>query len=693
MAPEQHMGLRVGPYTDQYSFCVSFYEALFGRLPFEGTDRRDQLAKMTEGRLPPAPKEGARSVPGWLHKVLARGLRPHPTERWPSMEELLAVLERDPIKRARRWAVVGVGVLGLLAGGIGVSIGLKEPKPDNPCLALGDEVRRYWNAERQAEVAAAFARSTKPYAGDAARRVTQTIDRWADKWRASKVAICEATQSGAQSYALLDVRMSCLEQQSDEVVAMIDVFAEADDEIVERSVSAAHALADPFACTTMLDTGEFEDRDLDPQVRAQVETMSADLDRAYALATLAKYNESLPLQTRVVARAREVSHPWTLARALFNLSQSQFGTGDVEGGEASLREVIQLASQLGDVEQEAEAWNRLIKEVAADRNQIAMGHAWSLAAESALVRLGGNRRMRIRYESALAELALAEAKLDVAIEHYHTALALARPEYGEDHPSTIVIIMNYAVALARAERPEEAEKMLLEAVARSKEVYGPTHPDLARLYFNFGLFYLKLEKFEQAEAVLRSSFNIYERIGGADAPTLGKPLHALGKVARDLGRYDEALANLERATQIFMRSEGENSNEVAAAVSDLGVTQHKLGRYDDARASFDRVQTIYNVIYPDGHRHVGGLMGRRCEMFVDARLYADAVAACEVALEIAERFNLTLQFKRDIHETLIAAEKARGRTAAAERAQEQLDEILAEIAEAEAAANKAAPKD
>ncbi|MFO7566099.1 MAG: serine/threonine-protein kinase [Enhygromyxa sp.] len=683
MAPEQHMGLRVGPHTDQYSFCVSFYEALYGRLPFEGTDRRDQLTKMTEGRLPPPPREGpARNVPSWLHKILARGLRPHPSERWPSMEDLLAALERDPIKRMRRWAIVGVGVVGLAVGAGLAMFSFDETPPENPCLALGDEVEKYWNDERRAAVEAAFARSTKPYAGDTARRSIETLDRWADTWRESKVAICEATQSGGQSFALLDVRMYCLEQRAHEVAAMVNVFGEADDEIVERSISAAYALADPAACTTVRYTDEFGDRDLPEQVLGQIKTMEADLDLAHALASLEKYDESLPLQARVVTRARELSHrwPWTLTRALFELSVSQCETRDYEGGEASLREVIQRAAEIGDVVREAEAWNRLIFCIGAEHNRIAMGHAWSLAAESALLRAGGDRRMQIRYESSQAALAGAEGKLDDAITHYRASLALARAEYGEDHPNTIRMMVMYAVTLARDEQNDEAEEIFLKAVSRSKEVYGPRHPWLATVYLNHGLFCHKNKRFEQAEAALEASLEILEQIGGPDASNLGKPLHALGKVARDLQRLDEALTTLERAAQIFSKSHGENSSEVAAALSDIGLTQHMLHRYDDARASYDRVQAIYNHIYPDGHRYVGGLMGRRCEMFLDAKLYADAVAACEVALEIAERFDLKSDFKRDMLGALIEAERGRGRVVAAERAQERLDEILEELA-------------
>lgn len=681
MAPEQHMGLRVGPHTDQYSFCVSFYEALYGQLPFQGSDRREQLTKMTEGRLPPPPKEGpAHHVPSWLHKVLARGLRPHPSERWPSMEALLAALARDPAKRIRRWAIGTIGVVGVAAG---IALGVVGSEEQNPCLALASEVERHWNAERRSAIEAAFAKSDKPFAEHAAHGVTQILDRWAEDWSASKVAVCEATQVGGQSGALLDVRMYCLAQRGREFGAIVNVFAEADDEIIERSIAAADALSDPHSCTSVRDTGEFKDRNLASVALEQVEAMEADLDRAHAFASVWKFEKSLPIQAQVLARAREVSHPWTLARALQDLSKSQLEVGDVVEGEANLREFIHLAAALGDVKQEARAWNRLIFYLGGEHNRIAEGHAWLLAAETALVRAGNDPHVRISFVSTRARLALAEGDMEAAIADYAESVALARAEYGVADSMTIRVMTNHAIALAESEQYAEAERVLLEVVAVSKQVYGSTHPLLATGYVNLGNVYILSEQWRKAEPPLEAALAIRERIGGSDAPNIGKPLHALGKVARNQKRLSEALAKFERVTKIFVKSHGENSAVVAASVTDTGVVQHQLGRYDEARESFDRAQAIYNHIYPQGHRYVGGLMRFRCAMFVDAGEYADAVAACDLALEIAERFELSSETKRENYQLLVAAERGRGRLAAAERAQAEVDRLTAEI-EAEA---------
>jgi serine/threonine protein kinase len=701
MAPEQHMGLHVGPATDQYSFCVSLYEALYDRLPFEGTDRRDQLAKMAEGKLPPVPKEGpAGHVPGWLHKILARGLRPHPSERWPSMEALLAALERDPIKRLRRVAVIGVGVLGLVAGAIGIAVDFGPEEEVNLCPATRDEILEHWNEERRAEIDQVFRISSKPFANDASRRTSQTLDRWAEQWATSREAICEATRVGQQSQQLLDVRMLCLDHRALELDAMVNLFLEADDEIVERSVSAAHSLIDPRICETVQDTRDVDEQAAqDPVTLEQIRAMEADLNRAFALASADKFDESLPLQARVVARAREGAHQRILARALYDLGESQVETGDVKGGEASLREAIELSAKLGDGELEARAWLRLIFLIARQPDRYEDGKAWSLAASSALARAGAGAspKLAVVYESTLGALELSEEKLAEAVERYDEALELAREVYGEDHPVTINMMMNYGVSLARhdPDRVDEALDPLLEAVSRSREVFGGSHPTLARVYLNLGSVYFVGQKFDKAEAAFREALDIRERIWGLDAPTLANPLQMLAKIEGIRGRHEEALHELERVRAIHAQVKGEASPEVAGVLTDIAVLQQRLGRYAEARMTFEEVADLYATIYPDSHLHIGGFEKRRCKFFIEAQLWAEAVAACERALAIDEQFGAKNSIQIQVLELLAEGERGRGRSLAAERVQERIAELERELEAEETKKNekKAAGED
>jgi predicted Ser/Thr protein kinase len=103
MAPEQHRGEAAGAAADQFGFCVALYEALYGQRPFAG-DTLDTLARSVTAGDIRAPSRDA-SAPLWLHRVLARGLRVAAIDRYPTMDALLAALDRDPAPRRRRVAL------------------------------------------------------------------------------------------------------------------------------------------------------------------------------------------------------------------------------------------------------------------------------------------------------------------------------------------------------------------------------------------------------------------------------------------------------------------------------------------------------------------------------------------------------------------------------------------------------------
>src|SRR5207344_3027614 len=67
MAPEQFMGERGDDKSDQFSFCVALYEALYGERPFAGDDLLAISLNVTQEQLRPLPKD--RGVPAWIRRV------------------------------------------------------------------------------------------------------------------------------------------------------------------------------------------------------------------------------------------------------------------------------------------------------------------------------------------------------------------------------------------------------------------------------------------------------------------------------------------------------------------------------------------------------------------------------------------------------------------------------------------------
>jgi predicted ATPase/predicted Ser/Thr protein kinase len=91
MSPEQLRSLSCDALSDQFSFCISAYEALFGHRPFRGDTLADFMTSVCGGMLEPVPPDSP--VPLRVQQAVLRGLSIDPGDRWPSMTTLLEELD------------------------------------------------------------------------------------------------------------------------------------------------------------------------------------------------------------------------------------------------------------------------------------------------------------------------------------------------------------------------------------------------------------------------------------------------------------------------------------------------------------------------------------------------------------------------------------------------------------------------
>lgn len=105
MAPEQYATGTPDPRSDQFSYCVALWEALFGRRPFESGSILDLMMRLRAGPPPEVPRGS--NVPGWLERLLRRGLSRKPDERFPSMTELLSRIESSLSRTRARAQLIG----------------------------------------------------------------------------------------------------------------------------------------------------------------------------------------------------------------------------------------------------------------------------------------------------------------------------------------------------------------------------------------------------------------------------------------------------------------------------------------------------------------------------------------------------------------------------------------------------------
>jgi predicted Ser/Thr protein kinase len=247
MAPEQYAKAEPDARADQFSFCVTLYEGLYGARPFAGKGY-EELSKAIRGGVVQAPPEGAR-VPAWLRRAVLRGLSVDPKQRWPSMEALLAALTRDPARAARRWglALGAAALVAVSATSFARQRELQAELEARRCAAVG-AAGGAWDAARGEQVRAAIVGSGLSFAEDTWSRVAGRLDGYAADWSAMRVEACEANRSGAQSDLLYELRVACLEQRRTELDALVRVLERADREVVTRAVKATGDLRPLSLC-------------------------------------------------------------------------------------------------------------------------------------------------------------------------------------------------------------------------------------------------------------------------------------------------------------------------------------------------------------------------------------------------------------------------------------------------------------
>ncbi len=88
MAPELFLGRAADARSDQFAFCVSLYEGLYGRRPFSGETASAIADQVLAGAIL-SPPERTR-VPKWIHAIIEQGLAVRRQDRHESVRSMLA---------------------------------------------------------------------------------------------------------------------------------------------------------------------------------------------------------------------------------------------------------------------------------------------------------------------------------------------------------------------------------------------------------------------------------------------------------------------------------------------------------------------------------------------------------------------------------------------------------------------------
>jgi tetratricopeptide (TPR) repeat protein/tRNA A-37 threonylcarbamoyl transferase component Bud32 len=575
MPPEQYLGV-ADERSDQFSFCVSLYECIYGQHPFEARTAGGLTSNMQAGRVHDAPAHT--KVPAWVRRILLKGLRPRPEERYPTMRELLDTLGRDPAIARRRWLIAGTIVMA--AGALVLGVQRASDSKRAFCAAGPDKLGAAWElpgrggsattGPRHAALSKAFLATGKPYATDAIRSVTKFLDAYAGTWVGLYKDACEATHvRGEQSEEVLDLRMGCLNDRLSGMRALTDVFSGATGEVVEHAVEAAHALSPLDGCSDVKQLRSLIPPP-DQAVKARVESLRRELGQIKAVHDAGRYVVALERLKPVVDEARELGYRPLEAEALARTGLVQLELSRWEDAATTLESALRasIASRHDDLMPEISAnlvW------VLGNQGKFEESNRWSRFAESTIER--GTSSNALAYAWLLNDIGgvyLLEGRLSESLEYQQRARVLKEQALGTDDPDVASTISNIALSLNALGRRNEALELIDLSLRIHRRTLGTTHPQNATDLNNRGVILAAMSDLPNALKSYQEANEIWEHEFGSTSPALAFSLTGLGVSLVGLGRPSEAIAPLEQALDIRHKHDPDGSR--------LGETEFALAR-------------------------------------------------------------------------------------------------------------------
>ncbi|WP_428261764.1 serine/threonine-protein kinase [Haliangium sp.] len=554
MAPEQLRAEGATPKSDQFSLCVSLYEALYGTLPFGGLTNDARLRAIKDGELK-APTSSLR-VPQRVARVLRRGLAHRPEDRFADMNAFLSALRRS---RRPRWPwLAGALALVVAAGGL-IAFALSGERQISCDAQAAADLAEVRGAEHDTVLENRIEQATSELTRDAWANLKAARDQAITSWREDTIEMCEQQRQGPPAGVHADVaafnrwrRTNCLHQNLHEIARYGRIWLSSgfDDPAPEPIYQLAADLRDLRVCSAIPN----EPVDIDtalPDDLAQARTDEYLGDYESAVETARRIYDGASRRTRAEA-AYQLGHTLAIYKQ----------TGDAE---TYLVEAAEIATELHLDHLAAKAWVYLAKYAAEIKADPVNADKWERAARNALLRTGElpagpPTRLLADYHEAQGLRAYHETRYRDAVDDYKMALAI-RDQIGRDKIPLEVskTLNNLSNALDGLGEADEATKQFQEALDLRVGALGPDHKLVGTVWLNLGIQAAAQKDYEQARRYLNRALDIHRRANddGAGTNDILHGLLALGEFELSAfeaarGGHDSETAPLrERVTQII----------------------------------------------------------------------------------------------------------------------------------------------
>lgn len=584
MAPEQYDGLGDAR-IDQFAFCVAFFDALFGRRPFEGRDADALQARMATGVPPNIPLHS--DVPDWLARIVLRGLLRDPDRRFPSMQALLEAIDLAQRRRVL-WRRVAIGAGAASVVGVVAAAALAHDAP-HPCDDSRDRLAGIWDDVALATMSARIEAVRAPYAAEGWASARAITDRWVTGWVEAATAQCRA-EAGAEPGDTAAGRGLCLDRRRSQLRALAEQWKLADAVVVENLVGAAQSLASVTSCDDAPIPSEGGVFDLVGRVGARrVREQLIDAEAAGATGAFAR---GIPVAARALegATALGTGHA-LLGEANLVLGELMLGAGQTESGAVHVDVALQSSIARDDP-------RMLVRAAAAAARSATLGgrapeQILQLVAigRAALGRVA--RRVHGDDDALAAELDLCEARAhrlgsrhELALDAASRALVLREGVWGEQDLRVAAALVELGSAATAARRPDDGLGHQRRALSIREGLLGGAHPLVATSCAAVADALVALGRIDEARELGQRALSIRERAYGGDDARVADSLSQLGAIEAELGHIDLALARHRRALEI--RERLPDALAQVRALNLLASTLVTLGRWDEAEAVLHR---------------------------------------------------------------------------------------------------------
>lgn len=629
MAPEQMRGEAIDARADQYSFCVTAYEALTGVPPFDAKGFDDLLEQRSEGKI--RPTNASAKIPVALMNTLRRGMDPDPSRRHASMDALLTELARDRSLLRRRASVALLVVATVVAA---LLIQHRIVSRSSLCESGDTRFASVWNENIAAQLREKFAASKLPYADRASGAVDAAFRAYGRAWSAMYRDSCEATRlRGSQSEALMDRRMSCLNRRLLDVDGAVSVLMSGDAAVIENAQRLALGVGAIDACAEKRVAEIGEGPALPIEVRAEIET---SLIKAKNLIGAASYSAAVLPATHALTSARSRGDRWHEAEALLLLGEVTDRGGNPDDGARMLGDAIEAATITRQDDLAARIMAELVRVEGVRRAHPEIASLWERLAIAVVQRLGSPAGLEatVRYASgrskrASGKYADAQRDLERAADRY-------RESTGDRSFDLAGVLNELGIVLRDLGEWESARAQQSNALSIQEELLGPEHPAVATTLRSLADLDWRSGKPFEAIPRLRRALEIQERALGDKHLEFAYTLNQLANVYASVDDFATAIGLYERACSIGARTLADDHPEGAMCRMNIAAAMVHLGRYDESKKILERSREVLEKHYGASHHFLGMIEGELGALSLARKDATEALAHFKRALDIDE---------------------------------------------------------